>query len=91
MPVLIPTLLPECGLKVAGITKPWIENEIIAFCDAHVHEAWNMSDKPRIVIILDVIKKDFLAQTNEICSVVLAAMQYQQAAQQYKFVKKIVE
>jgi len=77
IPVSIPAQLPECGLKVAGITRPWAENDIIAFCDAHYHEAWNMTDEPRIVMILDVIKEELLPKTDEVCANILSSIKYQ--------------
>ena len=88
IPVYIPAQLPDCGLTVAGTTKPWIENEIICFCDACFHAAWNMADKPRIIMIMDVIKDEFLPQTDKICANVLSSLKYQHFSLKYKFVKK---
>ncbi len=91
IPIDIPAQLPECGLTVAGITKPWMEDEIIVFCDAYFHEAWNMTDKTRVILIADVIKEEFLPQANKVCTTVLAAMKYQKITLKYKFILKIAE
>ena len=89
IPIYIPAQLPDCGITVAGITKPWIENEIIVFCDACFHQAWNMTNEPRIIIILDVIKEELLPQTDKICSNILSSMKYQHITLKYKLVQII--
>ena len=91
IPIYIPAQLPECGFTIAGISKPWAENNIIAFCDAHLHEAWNLTDEARVILILDVIQEEFLPQTDKICATVLAAMKYQKIAFKYKFVLTIAK
>ncbi len=80
IPVLIPAGLPECGIKVAGITKPWMR-DVIPFCDAHVHEAWNYSKQTRVILIADVVRPEYLAETTKICNEVLAWLLLQQVVQ----------
>jgi hypothetical protein len=87
IPISIPSQLPECGLTVAGITRPWDENDIIVFCDAYLHEAWNMTDKIRVILIVDVLQEEFLSQSDKICRTVLAAMKYQYIAAKVPFLK----
>ena len=82
IPVLIPTGLPECGIKVGGIDKAWDEHEPIAFCDAHVHEAWNYSDETRVILIADIVKEEFLPQTRSICAKVSSWLLVQKALSQ---------
>lgn len=89
IPIDIPAQLPECGITVDGITKPWLENELLVFCDAYLHEAWNRTDKMRIIIILDVMREDFLSQTDKICAIVLSTMKYGALSDKYKFLKVI--
>ena len=91
VPIYIPAQLPDCGIEVTGITKPWLENDLIVFCDAHYHSAWNMTDKSRIIMILDVVKEEFLQQTDKVTATVLAAMKFQLITKKYKFVKTLVE
>ena len=46
--------IPEgCGFRVGGETRAWIEGKAFAFDDTIEHEAWNTSDKPRAILILD--------------------------------------
>jgi len=72
IPVFIPGSLPDCGIKVAGISKPWPTNEVITFCDAYLHEAWNNTDNWRIILIADVIRPEHLSKTRIICANVAA-------------------
>ncbi len=72
IPVFIPARLPQCGLRVNNIEKGWNDAEPIAFCDAHLHEAWNQTDKARIILIADVVREDLLSQSKKICINVLA-------------------
>ncbi len=44
---------PGCGFRVGGATREWREGEAFAFDDTIEHEAWNDSDAPRVVLILD--------------------------------------
>jgi aspartyl/asparaginyl beta-hydroxylase (cupin superfamily) len=48
-------VVPEgCGFRVGGETREWRPGQAWAFDDTIEHEAWNDSDKPRAILILDV-------------------------------------
>ncbi len=51
LPLIVP---PGCGFRVGGETREWVEGHAFAFDDTIEHEAWNDSDHPRVVLILDV-------------------------------------
>ena len=52
--VHLPLVLPEgCGFRVGAETREWRIGEAWAFDDTIEHEAWNDSDKPRAILILD--------------------------------------
>ena len=44
---------PGCGFRVGNETREWVEGTAFAFDDTIEHEAWNTSDRPRAVLILD--------------------------------------
>ena len=44
---------PGCGFRVGGETRRWVEGKAFAFDDTIEHEAWNDSDHPRAVLIVD--------------------------------------
>jgi aspartyl/asparaginyl beta-hydroxylase (cupin superfamily)/Tfp pilus assembly protein PilF len=53
--VHLPLVVPEgCGFRVGGETREWRPGQAWAFDDTIEHEAWNDSDKPRAILILDV-------------------------------------
>ncbi|HEX5339793.1 MAG TPA: aspartyl/asparaginyl beta-hydroxylase domain-containing protein [Gammaproteobacteria bacterium] len=51
LPLIIP---PDCGIRVGEETRGWKEGECIVFDDTFEHEAWNRSDKTRVVLIFDI-------------------------------------
>jgi aspartyl/asparaginyl beta-hydroxylase (cupin superfamily) len=53
--VHLPLVVPDgCGFRVGGETREWRAGEAWAFDDTIEHEAWNDSDRPRAILILDV-------------------------------------
>lgn len=51
----LPLVVPDgCEFRVGGETRAWREGEAFGFDDTIEHEAWNRSDKVRIVLIFDV-------------------------------------
>lgn len=51
LPLLVP---PDCALRVGGEIHAWREGELVVFDDTYEHEAWNRSDRTRVVLIFDV-------------------------------------
>jgi aspartyl/asparaginyl beta-hydroxylase (cupin superfamily) len=52
--VHLPLVVPEgCRFRVGSETREWREGEAWAFDDTIEHEAWNDSDSPRAILILD--------------------------------------
>lgn len=47
---------PGCHLRVADETRAWKEGECLIFDDTVEHEAWNDSEKPRTVLLLDFLR-----------------------------------
>jgi aspartyl/asparaginyl beta-hydroxylase (cupin superfamily) len=50
LPLIVP---PGCGFRVGAETRSWEPGEAFVFDDTIEHEAWNESDQPRAVLILD--------------------------------------
>jgi aspartyl/asparaginyl beta-hydroxylase (cupin superfamily) len=50
LPLIVP---PGCGFRVGADTREWREGEAWAFDDTIEHEAWNDSDQPRAILIID--------------------------------------
>jgi ornithine lipid ester-linked acyl 2-hydroxylase len=51
---------PHCGIRVGDETRTWNEGKCMVFDDTTEHEAWNKSDRERIVLIMD-FKSDLAA------------------------------
>lgn len=50
-------VVPEgCRLRVGSETRPWREGRCLIFDDTVEHEAWNDSDRPRAVLLLDFLR-----------------------------------
>lgn len=51
----LPLIVPDgCGLRVGNETREWIPGKAWIFDDTIEHEAWNNSDKLRVVLIFDI-------------------------------------
>jgi hypothetical protein len=51
----LPLIIPEgCGFRVGNETRPWVPGKAWVFDDTVEHEAWNESDKLRVVLIFDI-------------------------------------
>jgi len=55
LPLVVP---PDCALRVGGIDHAWQEGRCVVFDDTYEHEAWNRSDRTRVVLILDTWHPD---------------------------------
>lgn len=51
----LPLIIPEnCGFRVGNEEIEWVEGEPFAFDDSINHEAWNRSDKDRIILLFEI-------------------------------------
>ena len=50
LPLVVP---PDCALNVGGVEHRWREGEPILFDDTYEHEAWNRSEQPRLILLMD--------------------------------------
>lgn len=51
----LPLIVPEgCGFRVGNDTRQWVPGKAWVFDDTIEHEAWNDSDRPRVVLIFDI-------------------------------------
>jgi aspartate beta-hydroxylase len=51
LPLIIP---PDCSFRVGAEVREWHPGKALIFDDTIEHEAWNGSDVPRAVLILDI-------------------------------------
>jgi aspartyl/asparaginyl beta-hydroxylase (cupin superfamily)/Flp pilus assembly protein TadD len=51
LPLVVP---PHCGFRVGATTREWLPGKAWVFDDTIEHEAWNLSDTPRAILIFDI-------------------------------------
>jgi aspartyl/asparaginyl beta-hydroxylase (cupin superfamily) len=51
LPLVVP---PDCGFRVGATTREWVPGKAWMFDDTLNHEAWNLSDTPRAILLFDV-------------------------------------
>lgn len=72
----IPAALPDCGIEVAGQQQSWQEGKCLAFNDIYFHSAWNDTDEERVVLIVDILRPEFLDKMTYVNSGVRATLYY---------------
>jgi aspartate beta-hydroxylase len=51
LPLIVP---PDCALNVSGEVHAWQEGRVVVFDDTFEHEAWNRSDRVRVILLMDI-------------------------------------
>ena len=70
----LPLIVPEnCGFRVGAETREWQPGKAWVFDDTIEHEAWNDSDKLRVILIVDVWAWALTAHEREAAAAILAA------------------
>ena len=59
LPLIVP---PSCGFRVGNEVREWEEGKLLIFDDTIEHEAWNDSDRYRVVLIFDVWRPELSEQ-----------------------------
>lgn len=52
--LIVPERADLCGLRVDNETRQWREGASLLFDDTRQHEAWNLANQDRVVLIVDV-------------------------------------
>lgn len=70
LPLIVP---PDCGFRVGASSREWVPGQAWVFDDTIEHEAWNLSDTPRAILIFDIwnpllsaAERDMIAAATEI-------------------------
>jgi aspartyl/asparaginyl beta-hydroxylase (cupin superfamily) len=85
--IVAPVGLPDCGFAVNEKERSWKEGEVFIFNDAAKHTAWNHSDKRRYVLLIDVIRSEYINKKYTVCSMVLGGLVMQSVFQKLPFLK----
>jgi aspartate beta-hydroxylase len=70
LPLVVP---PDCGFRVGASSREWVPGRAWVFDDTIEHEAWNLSDTPRAILIFDIwnplltpVERDMIQTATEI-------------------------
>lgn len=69
--IKIPGVIPECGIRVKDRHLSWREGDVICFNDAFNHEAWNLTQEKRYILLFDIMRPEFMGQKKRICAYAL--------------------
>ena len=73
--VHLPLIVPEgCGFRVGNEVRQWVPGKAWVFDDTIEHEAWNHSDKLRVVLIFDIWHPDLSAPERTMITCLSAAL-----------------
>jgi aspartyl/asparaginyl beta-hydroxylase (cupin superfamily) len=86
--LIVPGGAPECAFKVATETRSWHEGQMLVFCDAHTHTAWNNTSHRRCVLLLDVVRPEYASRTLSISSRVLSKIYLEIAYQRLAWLRE---
>ena len=71
LPLLVP---PECGLRVGNDARRPVEGQAWLFDDTIEHEAWNDSDKPRVILLFETWRPELTAKERGLVSAMFGAI-----------------
>ena len=88
--LVVPAPMPRCGFRVDRDVRSWEEGKFFLFCDAHEHTAWNNTDQPRYVMVIDVFREEFRPRMREICNRVLAGIELSVLMQRFPSLRRLI-
>lgn len=89
LPLFVPKETESIGFQVNDEVKVWQEGKLLLFNDAAYHSAWNRANADRIVMIIDVVRPEFVSQTYRISSIILSSLVFQSLGIKIGFIKKL--
>lgn len=71
LPLIAP---PGCALRVGAETRAWSAAEALIFDDSIDHEAWNRSDRTRVVLLFEIWRPEITPPEREALTVLFGAV-----------------
>jgi aspartate beta-hydroxylase len=71
LPLIVP---PACGFRVGNETREWVEGKAWAFDDTIEHEAWNGSDRTRVILLFEVWRPELDEQERALVTAMFEAI-----------------
>jgi len=85
----VPDSLPNCGFRVKSENRSWKEGKWFAFMDAYEHEAFNLTDKTRMIILMDILRPEYSHQRSLITATVMTSLFLQKRAERFKWLQRL--
>jgi aspartyl/asparaginyl beta-hydroxylase (cupin superfamily) len=70
LPLIVP---PDCTLRAGNQHRNWREGELLIFDDSMEHEAWNRSDRQRIILLFEIWRPEIGEADREALTLLLEA------------------
>ncbi len=71
LPLIVP---PDCGLRVGNETRIPVEGKAWLFDDTMEHEAWNLSDRVRAILLFEVWRPELTEEERALVSAMFEAI-----------------
>ena len=65
LPLIVP---PGCGFRVGNDTREWVEGKAWLFDDTIEHEAWNLSDQTRVILLFEIWRPELTREERKMVS-----------------------
>jgi tetratricopeptide (TPR) repeat protein len=79
LPLIVP---PDCALRVGNDTREVKAGKAWIFDDTMEHEAWNLSDQPRVILLFEVWRPELSHEERALVSAMFDALDEQQSGPQ---------
>lgn len=86
--LVVPAAAPKCAFRVGDETRSWEEGKFLMFCDAYEHTAWNNTDSKRYILVVDVMRPEFVPMASSVSSRVLASIYHEAAYQRSAWLRR---
>jgi aspartate beta-hydroxylase len=77
LPLIVP---PRCGFRVGNETREWVEGKAWLFDDTIEHEAWNLSDQTRVILLFEIWRPELSAGERKLVSAMFEAIDLHRGA-----------
>jgi len=85
----VPGGLPELGFRAKHLRATWQEGKVWAFNIAHRHYAWNHTDQPRVALVVDTFREEYMPRRYAIAGNCLAAIAMKAFATRFPRTKRL--
>lgn len=85
----VPEKLPIMGIQVKDQIKGWENGKVVLFSDAHRHTVWNDSNKPRFVLVFDVLQDEYTTNRYWMCAKALSALSIKYFDEHFNLLKRL--